>query len=82
MDASQELDQVIDGQFKPLDDNERIIIKGGGSSSATPAVVVPPDGLGTGHRNCKRCEGARMMSEDAVIYLPSSNSARRRHYRP
>ena len=29
VDASQELDQVIDGQFKPLDDNEHIVIKGG-----------------------------------------------------
>lgn len=29
VDASQELDQVIDGQFKPLADNERIVIKGG-----------------------------------------------------
>ena len=29
VEASQELDQVIDGQFKPLDDNERIVIKGG-----------------------------------------------------
>lgn len=27
--ASQELDQVIDGQFKPLDDTGRIVIKGG-----------------------------------------------------
>lgn len=28
VEASQELDQVIDGQFKPLGDNERIVIKG------------------------------------------------------
>lgn len=27
--ASQEIDQVIDGQFKPLDDAGRIVIKGG-----------------------------------------------------
>ena len=29
VDASQELDEVIDGEFKPLDDNGRITIKGG-----------------------------------------------------
>ncbi len=29
VEASQELDQVIDGQFQPLGDSERIVIKGG-----------------------------------------------------
>lgn len=29
VDASQELDQVVDGQFKPLGDDDRIVIKGG-----------------------------------------------------
>lgn len=28
IEASKELDQVIDGQFIPLDDSERIVIKG------------------------------------------------------
>lgn len=28
VDASQELDIVVDGQFKPLRDDERIVIKG------------------------------------------------------
>lgn len=29
VDASQALDEVIHGEFKPLDDNQRITIKGG-----------------------------------------------------
>lgn len=29
VDASLELEQVIGGEFKPLDDNSRIVIKGG-----------------------------------------------------
>lgn len=28
VDATQELDQVIDGQLTPLNDNDRIVIKG------------------------------------------------------
>ena len=29
VDSSQELDQVVDGQFKPLGDDERVVVKGG-----------------------------------------------------